>query len=913
MNVKPLLKQHVREYLFFQRLLLVMGLLLLSAFGAQAQTVTTDKDDYAPGEYVIITGSGWEPGERVDFHFEETPKPSTCYNSHDIYSVADSEGKIYNNQFLVKSNHIGVAFELIATGSSGSSATTYFTDANVEFSATGLPSPLTPTPTIKVNYKVTRNSDGVEVIKPTSTTFAYGQIATAIPVRIDETITYTFDNVTLSDGKTYSAPGGATRGDNNGQGKQSIVANYNLALKTNPNISWTAPSKIVYGTELSATQLNATADVAGTFVYSPAAGTKLAAGQHDLRVDFTPTDAANYKTATKTVSITVGKAALTVTTADKSKVYGETFTAFTGDVTGEVAGDEFSIASYASAGAAADATVAGGPYQITATLTANDRLANYNVTETFGKLSVGKAALTVTTADKSKVYGETFTAFTGDVTGEVAGDEFSIASYASAGAAADATVAGGPYQITATLTANDRLANYNVTETFGKLSVGKATLTVTAANASRLCGQTNATFTGQIVGIKNNEAITASYTSVATSMSGAGVYDIVPAVNGTEAVLKNYNIILNKGTLTIEQVTVDASANATPQAIKSTATFVTAKLINGTGVAANVPVKLYFNGSTTPMLGVSDASGTVNINVGVLATGVYKIVIEAGTGCSESIAYLPVYDPNGGFVTGGGWIISPEKAIRTSAYGLAGVDATGKANFGFVAKYKNGKSTLAEVDGNTEFQFNAGKLNFKSTSHEAMSLVVTSEKATYKGVGTLNGYAGFKFTVIAIDGDVKGRLNNDKFRIRIWDASNALVYDNLVGSNSSEEYNEPTDYIGGGSIVIHDGKLNGGSSSKALVSDPKLQLEKQLNRFYNYPNPYTDKTTIAFTSLKEESFALEVYDVKGALVKKIETGVTEVGKLYEFEFDGRNHPEGMYFARLITNSGVQTIKMVLKR
>jgi hypothetical protein len=60
---------------------LFMGSFLMLAFASWntvlgQTTVTTDKDDYAPGEYVKISGTGWEPGERVDFHFEETPKPT---------------------------------------------------------------------------------------------------------------------------------------------------------------------------------------------------------------------------------------------------------------------------------------------------------------------------------------------------------------------------------------------------------------------------------------------------------------------------------------------------------------------------------------------------------------------------------------------------------------------------------------------------------------------------------------------------------------------------------------------------------------------------------------------------------------------------------------------------------------------
>ena len=48
--------------------------------------------------------------------------------------------------------------------------------------------------------------------------------------------------------------------------------------KATPTITWANPADITYGTALGATQLNATADVPGTFVYTPAAGTVLNAG-----------------------------------------------------------------------------------------------------------------------------------------------------------------------------------------------------------------------------------------------------------------------------------------------------------------------------------------------------------------------------------------------------------------------------------------------------------------------------------------------------------------------------------------------------------------------------------------------------------------------------------------------------------
>jgi hypothetical protein len=76
--------------------------------------------------------------------------------------------------------------------------------------------------------------------------------------------------------------------------------------KATPVITWEDPTAIVFPLALSATQLNAVADVDGSFVYDPQAGTVLDAGPNQtLHVDFTPNDAANYNTASKDVNITI--------------------------------------------------------------------------------------------------------------------------------------------------------------------------------------------------------------------------------------------------------------------------------------------------------------------------------------------------------------------------------------------------------------------------------------------------------------------------------------------------------------------------------------------------------------------------------------------------------------------------------
>ena len=82
---------------------------------------------------------------------------------------------------------------------------------------------------------------------------------------------------------------------------------------TTPTITWNTPAAIPYGTALSSTQLNATANVPGTFAYTPAAGTVLNAGAQTLTATFTPTDTSAYSTATATVQLTVSQATPVIT------------------------------------------------------------------------------------------------------------------------------------------------------------------------------------------------------------------------------------------------------------------------------------------------------------------------------------------------------------------------------------------------------------------------------------------------------------------------------------------------------------------------------------------------------------------------------------------------------------------------
>jgi len=78
-------------------------------------------------------------------------------------------------------------------------------------------------------------------------------------------------------------------------------------------VTWTAPAAIVYGTPLSATQLDATASTQGMFTYTPAAGAVLDAGTQTLKVSFTPDDTTDYIASTGSVQLQVTQATPVIT------------------------------------------------------------------------------------------------------------------------------------------------------------------------------------------------------------------------------------------------------------------------------------------------------------------------------------------------------------------------------------------------------------------------------------------------------------------------------------------------------------------------------------------------------------------------------------------------------------------------
>src|SRR5208337_5160591 len=123
------------------------------------------------------------------------------------------------------------------------------------------------------------------------------------------------------------------------------------------------------------------------------------------------------------------------------------------------------------------------------------------------------------------------------------------------------TVTATGLTLSGTTAANYQLSSTPPTTT---ANITAAPLTLTASNASRSYGAPNPSFTGTIVGLQNNDNITATYSTAAILTSPVGTYAIVPAPVDPGNNLGNYSVTLNNGVLTITAVAATAvSVNPT--------------------------------------------------------------------------------------------------------------------------------------------------------------------------------------------------------------------------------------------------------------------------------------------------------------------------------------------------------------
>jgi gliding motility-associated-like protein len=344
---------------------------------------------------------------------------------------------------------------------------------------------------------------------------------------------------------------------------------------------------------------------------------------------------ANYTISYTAGTLTVTKAALTITANTVHKTYGAALagasgsTAFssTGLQNGETIG---SLTLTYGTGAAANATVGTYTGSVVSSLAAGGTFDanNYTITFTSGDIIIDKAALVVTANDQSRSYGAPNPALTISYAGFVAGESAAdLTAQPAASTLAVITSPVGTYPVSVSGATSN---NYTITYINGTLIIGKANLIVTANNQLRTYGAANPTLTFTLSGFVNDESIAnlvsppliSSLVNVSTPV---GTYPIV--VNGASSI--NYNVSYINGTMTITPATLNAKAEDKSRNYGSSNPDLTLKytgFMNG-----DTPAKLISQGVAKTVATTTSLPGTYPITVSSVASRNYNISYTEGT------------------------------------------------------------------------------------------------------------------------------------------------------------------------------------------------------------------------------------------------------------------------------------------
>jgi len=390
--------------------------------------------------------------------------------------------------------------------------------------------------------------------------------------------------------------------------------------KATAALSWSRPAAIVYGTSLGGDQLNASADVFGSFDYSPAAGTMLNAGASQaLTATFTPADPANYIGGTVTTTIDVSKAAAEVTPIGGTFTYNGQPHAASGFVTG-LFGASLGAPTFTYNGIA-QPPVTVGTYQVVASFAGN---ANYQPASATTAISILPASPILDwTQPHGIVYGTALGGAQLNATASVPG------TFTYSPAAGTVLNAGASQLLTATFTSAD--PNYSSDGVITMvIDVAKATPAVTAAGGTFTYDGQPHPATGAVTGLNGASLGTPSFTYNGSAQPpvAAGSHAVVASFAGNA----NYASASTPATITIGRAPLSIRAGDSakpfgaplPAFTASAAGFVNGEsfaslggaLAFGTTATAQSPVGTYPvvpSGLSSPNYAITFVPGTLAV------------------------------------------------------------------------------------------------------------------------------------------------------------------------------------------------------------------------------------------------------------------------------------------------------------
>ena len=461
--------------------------------------------------------------------------------------------------------------------------------------------------------------------------------------------------------------------------------------QTTPTIT-TPPtaSAITYGQTLASSTLSGgSASVAGTFAFTTSSTTP-GTGTASQGVTFTPTDTTDYTTATTSVSVTVNKAATSISTAPTASAitYGQTLASSTlSGGSGSVAGT-FAFTTPSTAPGAGTAS-----YSVTFTPTDTT---NYATSTTTISVTVNKASSSITTPPTASAitYGQTLASSTlSGGSGSVAGT-FAFTTPSTAPGAGTAS-----YSVTFTPTDT---TDYAAATTTVNVTVNKGAPSITWNPAAMTYGTV-------LSGAQLNATATAAGTFYYNPSLGAALSagSHLLSVTFTPSDTADYTAINASVTLVVNSASATVTLGGLAQVYDGTPKSVTA-----TTVPSGLIMSTVYGGST----GAPTNAGTY----AVTATVVDPNYIGIGSGALIiSLASQTISFPTAGAVIGGPIALN---ATASSGLPVAFALVSGNATIS--------GSTLTINDGNpvTVRASQAGSANYNAAPSVTQTITAQPSK-----------------------------------------------------------------------------------------------------------------------------------------------------------------------------------------
>jgi gliding motility-associated-like protein len=614
------------------------------------------------------------------------------------------------------------------------------------------------------------------------------------------TLAITANTVNKIYGATLTGAAGATAFTSTGLANSETVGSVTLA----------------YGTGAAATAVVNT--YTGSVTPSAATGGTFAAG--------------NYNITYTAGNIVVGTAPLTITASTANKAYGATLTGAAGSTafssTGLVNSETIGSVTIAyGTGSAATAAVNTYTGSVTPSAATGGTFAasNYAVTYAPGNIVVGKAALSITANNASKVYGVALTGAAGSTaftsTGLVNSETIGTVTIAY-GTGSAATAAGGAY--TGSIVASGAIGgtfstgNYNITYVAGNITVTPATLTVTVNNANKVYGAANPAFAAAYAGFVNGDNAASlttqpTVTTTATATSGVGNYTLTAG----GGVSSNYAFVYSgTGTLAVTPAPLTITADAKTKPYGSANPTLTATYTGFVGTDSQSSLTTLPTLTTTAV--TNSLPGTYPIAISGAVTPNYTITYVAGVltvaaGNNANLAFLTISSGS----------LSPAFASATKTYTDTVTNAADRIS---VTPTLSDPAANLQVNGTQVGSGNTSTFILLSIGNNTITILVTAQDGVTKNTYTVTVYRPVAANAITASNIMSpnGDGKNDAWVIKdinLYPNNNVNVYDR-GGRVVYSKHGYTNDWTG----TLRGAPLAEGTYYYTVELDPKLPVIK---------------------------------------------------------------------------------------